>query len=458
MKTSQKKNLRDWVDRFIDACIDGYHWILDTISAGWFRESPRIERYGKIIRHFVITATRNFFFRLFVTAAIFLTALSFAAYYFERNYTEVKTENGIAVEEKSNIRELKDAVWWAFVTSTTVGYGDYYPKSFAGRLVGIILMFFGVTLVGVITGNIASSLVEKQLKEGRGLRELKLINHFIICGWKRDMAKVLFEIMEKNKNFLPSEFVLINTAPEEEIENLRSDPRFARVNYIHGDYIDERVLNRANLKKAARVLLLADRLVQGSVQEVDSRTVMAVITIKAMSKTVYTCAELLEDKFERYLRFSNCDEIILSSEHNRSILANASAGSGVSQVIAELLNVNSAAGIATREIPDRFIGRNFVELFEYFIGKNRTICIGVLENTGNFILRKQQAIREAQKTPDISALVDRLKEVKRLAANLPVINPPRDYIIKKYSRAIVIEGRADSAQKREAQVKDHGIS
>ena len=318
-------------------------------------------------------------------------------------------------------------------------------------------MFFGVTLVGVITGNIASALVEKQLKEGRGLRELKLINHFIICGWKRDMAKVLFEIMEKNKNFLPSEFVLINTAPEEEIENLRSDPRFAGVNYIHGDYIDERVLNRANLKKAARVLILADRLVQGSVQEVDSRTVMAVITIKAMSKTVYTCAELLEDKFERYLRFSNCDEIILSSEHNRSILANASAGSGVSQVIAELLNVNAAAGITTREIPDRFIGRSFVELFDYLMGKNRTICIGVLENTGNFILRKQQAILEAQKTPDISTLVDRLKEVKRLAANVPVINPPRDYIIKKYSRAIVIEGRSDSAQKRESRIKDHGI-
>ena len=185
----------------------------------------------------------------------------------------------------SNIRSLKDAVWWAFVTSTTVGYGDYYPKSNAGRLTGILLMFFGVSLVGVITGNIASALVEKQLKEGRGLKEIKLKNHFIICGWKRDMADVLYHIMEKNKDFLPSEFVLINTADPAEIDNLRSDSRFAHINYIHGDYIDERVLNRANLKEAARVIVFADRMVQGSVQEVDSRTVMTIITIKSISKT-----------------------------------------------------------------------------------------------------------------------------------------------------------------------------
>ncbi len=66
--------------------------------------------------------------------------------------------------------------------------------------------------------------------------------------------------------------------------------------------------------------------------------------------------------------------------------------------------------------------------------------IGLLENTGNFFQRKKEAIREAQKTPDISTLVDNLKTVKSLVANLPMINPRTDYIIKKYSRAIIIEG------------------
>jgi voltage-gated potassium channel len=415
---------------------------------------------SKTIRYIFLKVTRNFFFKLFLAAFIFLSVLSVAAYYFESRYVFYKNVNGHMVEDRessSNIRSLKDAVWWAFVTSTTVGYGDYYPKSAAGRLTGILLMFFGVSLVGVITGNIASALVEQQLKEGRGLKELNLKNHFIICGWKRDMADILYSIMEKNRDFLPSEYVLINTADPEEVENLKSDSRFSNINFIRGDYIDERVLSRANLKQAARVIVFADRLVQGSVQEVDSRTVMTIITIKSISKTVYTCAEILDEKFERYLRFSNCDEIILSTEFNRSIIANASAGSGISQVISELLNVNADVSIGTQDIPGKFIGRTYGELFNFYMGKNRTILIGILENTGNFYTRKTEAIRDAQKTPDISKLVDNLKVVKQLMANLPVINPATDYLLNRYSKAIIIEGRKQGPLKIPEEGTEHAV-
>ncbi len=401
--------------------------------------------------YMLVKVGRNFFFRLFLVASVFLSILSVAVYYFESRYIVYTYENGVMVEDahrSSNIRTLKDAVWWAFVTSTTVGYGDYYPRSVAGRFSGIVLMFFGVAFVGVITGNIASALVEKQLKEGRGLKELKLKNHFIICGWKRDMAEVLHHIMVRNSNFMPSDFVLINSADPAEVENLKTDPMFAHVNYIHGDYIDERVLRRANLVDASRVVIFADRLVQGSVQEVDSRTVMAVITIKSMAKNIYVCAEVLDEKFERYLRFSNCDEIILSTGYNRSIIANASAGSGISHVISELLNVDTGASIATREIPDQFLGKTYGALEAHYASlRGRDILIGILENTGNFFSRKRDAIRDAQKTPDISKLVDNLKDVKQMVANRPVINPDNNYVISKHCRAIIIEGRAGRNQR-----------
>ncbi len=396
---------------------------------------------SKTLRYIVRRLARSFFFKLFLAGFIVISIFSVAVYYFERNWVGYKIEDGNKVEETGNIVTFKDAVWWAFVTSTTVGYGDYYPKSDAGRLSGILLMFFGISLVGIITGNIASVLVEKQMKEERGLEDLKLKNHFIVCGWKRDMADVLHNIMEKNRSFLASEFVLINTADPEEIENLKSDKRFSHINYIHGDYIDERVLHRANLKEASRVIIFADRLVKGSVQEVDSRTVMAVITIKSMSKTIYTCAELLDEKFERYLQSSNCDEIILPTEYNKSILANASAGSGISQIVSALLNVNSEVSITTHDTPAKFIGKTYGELFDYYLGRNRSILIGILENTGNFYSRKKEAIKEAQKTPDISKLVDNLKDVKRLVHNMPVINPRPEYILSRYTKAIIIEGR-----------------
>ncbi len=65
----------------------------------------------------------------------------------------------VAVEgnnPEANIKNASDAIWWGFVTITTVGYGDHYPVSNLGRFVGIIVMIIGVGLFGVLTGFLAN--------------------------------------------------------------------------------------------------------------------------------------------------------------------------------------------------------------------------------------------------------------------------------------------------------------
>ncbi len=59
----------------------------------------------------------------------------------------------------SNIKTAEDAIWWAVVTISTVGYGDLYPVTGAGRLIGMILIAGGVGLFGVFTAYIASIFV-----------------------------------------------------------------------------------------------------------------------------------------------------------------------------------------------------------------------------------------------------------------------------------------------------------
>ena len=55
-----------------------------------------------------------------------------------------------------NIKSAGDAIWWGFVTITTVGYGDRYPTTHWGRLIGILLLFAGIALFSVLTGFIAN--------------------------------------------------------------------------------------------------------------------------------------------------------------------------------------------------------------------------------------------------------------------------------------------------------------
>lgn len=59
----------------------------------------------------------------------------------------------------ANITTGGDALWWAFVTITTVGYGDTYPVTPAGRAVGVFVMFAGVGIIGALASILASILV-----------------------------------------------------------------------------------------------------------------------------------------------------------------------------------------------------------------------------------------------------------------------------------------------------------
>ncbi len=60
----------------------------------------------------------------------------------------------------SNIKSFGDALWWAFTTITTVGYGDRYPVTTTGRIIAVLLMIGGIAMLGIITGSLASWIVD----------------------------------------------------------------------------------------------------------------------------------------------------------------------------------------------------------------------------------------------------------------------------------------------------------
>lgn len=53
-----------------------------------------------------------------------------------------------------------DALWWAIVTTTTVGYGDKFPLTTEGKLVAMVLMFTGIGIIGVLAGSLANALLK----------------------------------------------------------------------------------------------------------------------------------------------------------------------------------------------------------------------------------------------------------------------------------------------------------
>jgi voltage-gated potassium channel len=88
-----------------------------------------------------------------VAVAGLVIAGGLLTYGFERNH------------EGSNIESIGDSMWWAIVTTTTVGYGDHTPVSSEGRAVATVLMLVGIGIIGVLTANIAAFFVESDVDD-----------------------------------------------------------------------------------------------------------------------------------------------------------------------------------------------------------------------------------------------------------------------------------------------------
>lgn len=266
--------------------------------------------------------------------------------------------------------------------------------------------------------------------------------HFLLCGWRPGFENIINNVLVSNPDLSPDMIVLINEAPEQ-MEQLRSNPRFKDLNFVAGDFTDEAVLARAYIQTAERALVISDKSKDYSALEIDSRTVLAVLTMESMSRGIYVAAELISEKFEKHLRMAHCDEIILTQEYERSLLATASSGQGYSNVIRALMSDDADSGILIDDVPSQFIGKTYKELkdFVWTSREKSGILVGLLLNSGNFHLRRKEAIREAQKNPNINAIIGSLQKVKTLVSNDPMLTPPNDFVVPKNARAIFVRGK-----------------
>jgi voltage-gated potassium channel len=97
--------------------------------------------------------------RFLVAAAVLVLDGAIIVYLFERH------------AHGSNIHTLGDAVWWSFVTVTTVGYGDFYPVTTGGRITACFIMGTGLLTLAVVTAQVASSFVGQGSSRGQPARQ-----------------------------------------------------------------------------------------------------------------------------------------------------------------------------------------------------------------------------------------------------------------------------------------------
>jgi voltage-gated potassium channel len=234
-----------------------------------------------------------FFLRLHPLIRIFTIAVSFITFF------------GIVIHylEPGNFRTIFDGIWWAIITASTVGYGDYVPQTFTGRIVGIVLLFLGAGFISAYFFNLATAAITKQNQLAEGRLTFHGRGHMIIIGWN-ERSKIIINNLIQNGSC--TGVVLID-------ETLKESPVFdKRVHFIQGRATTDEVLIKANIEAANKVLITADQ--DKGEYLADMNSILTLIAVKGVCPDIFCIVEILTSDQVTNAKRAGANSIIESNQ------------------------------------------------------------------------------------------------------------------------------------------------
>lgn len=332
-----------------------------------------------------------------------------------------------------------DAVWWALVTIATVGYGDLYPTSPAGRVWAMGLIVVGVVVTSVLSGAVASLLVERRIREGKGLQDVVAKNHIVLCGWNGNAVSVLAGLVSSKSGSVP--VVLVNALESDRVDAIRAGFPSLDIRFVRGDFTNEAVLRRASVSQARSVIVIPDSSLTGSLSGADERTILGALALRSLNPELAIGAELLSADNEAHLRRAGISDVMVAGTISGYLLSASTDSPSVPRAAQELIAPDSQNRLREAPMPSSLVGLSFAEASQWFMKNGMGVLVGVLS--------REKAVSFADLLSDDSSAIDAFIRKKFQEAEIDLaatdesgeqlrLAPPPDYLIRDGDTAFVI--------------------
>jgi voltage-gated potassium channel len=234
-----------------------------------------------------------------------------------------------------------DGLWYTVVTMTTVGYGDLFPKTAAGRfMVGWPIMAIGIGLLGYALSVIAAALITSKSKEIKGMSSFELKNHLIIFNFAglAKIERILDELLLDPEFGRSTPVVIV----DELLDELPPELSRRGIHFVRGNPVRDETLSRAAIDRARHAIILCRN--PGDPTS-DNLNVTIALAIEGRNRDTNTVVECVDQASEELLRKVGCDRIVCTSRFGAHFVSQELLNPGVQEDINDMLSARDGQHI-----------------------------------------------------------------------------------------------------------------